>query len=286
MTDNSIVGSTVGREPSDPKVLKLVPDTGEREDVRIIEALIFASAAPVSERALAEALPGEADIPALLGLLQERYAGRGVTLEKRGSGWAFRTAPDLAYLLERHAVSERRLSRAALETLSIIAYHQPVTRAEIEEIRGVATSKGTLDVLLETGWVRLRGRRRAPGRPVTFGVTEAFLDHFGLESMRDLPGLAELKGAGLLDSDLPPDFVVPQPRGLDGLEASEDPLEDQPQLGDGVPEPEDGFDEAGFVADPLDGADDGDCDEDLDASVDVNSNSAEDETDRPARQTD
>ena len=125
--------------------------------------------------------------------------------------WAFRTAEDLSYLLERYATQERRLSKAALETLSIIAYHQPVTRAEIEEIRGVTTSAGTLDMLMETGWVRLRGRRRAPGRPVTYGTTEAFLSHFGLEGIKDLPGLAELRASGLLDGNLPPDFTVPDP---------------------------------------------------------------------------
>ena len=253
MTDDRDVSAIPAAAGCDDNVIALVPAGGEREDLRIIEALLFASAEPVSERALAEAMPMEADIPALLGLLQARYATRGVNLVKRGGGWAFRTAPDLAYLLERHTVTERRLSRAALETLSIIAYHQPVTRAEIEEIRGVATSKGTLDVLLETGWVRLRGRRRAPGRPVTFGTTETFLDHFGLESVRDLPGLAELKGAGLLDSDLPPNFVVPEPRGLDGLEADEDPLEDDDPL---APDPlVAAFDEAGFVVDPIDDED-------------------------------
>ena len=139
--------------------------------------------------------------------------------------WAFRTAEDLAYLLERYAVQERRLSRAALETLSIIAYHQPVTRAEIEEVRGVTTSVGTLDILLETGWVRLRGRRRAPGRPVTYGTTDSFLSHFGLESIKDLPGLTELRASGLLDGNLPPDFAVPEPTDVADLMPDELPLE-------------------------------------------------------------
>ena len=139
--------------------------------------------------------------------------------------WAFRTAEDLAYLLERFAAQERRLSKAALETLSIIAYHQPVTRAEIEEIRGVTTSVGTLDILLETGWVRLRGRRRAPGRPVTYGTTNSFLSHFGLEGIKDLPGLAELRASGLLDGNLPPDFTVPDPTDLASLMPDELPLE-------------------------------------------------------------
>jgi segregation and condensation protein B len=140
--------------------------------------------------------------------------------------WAFRTAEDLGFLLERHAVEERRLSRAALETMAIIAYHQPVTRAEIEEIRGVHTSKGTIDVLLETGWIRPRGRRRAPGKPITYGTTDAFLSHFQLDAVKDLPGLAELKGAGLLDSSLPPDFKVPEPTDVAALMPDELPLEE------------------------------------------------------------
>ena len=139
--------------------------------------------------------------------------------------WCYRTAEDLGYLLERHALEERRLSRAALETLSIIAYHQPVTRAEIEEIRGVTTSKGTLDVLMETNWIRPRGRRRAPGKPVTYGTTEDFLIHFGLDGIKDLPGLAELKGAGLLDSNLPPGFAVPEPTDVAALMPDELPLD-------------------------------------------------------------
>jgi len=142
-----------------------------------------------------------------------------------GGRWTFRTAHDLAPLLERHAVEERRLSKAALETLAIIAYHQPVTRAEIEEIRGVSTSKGTLDVLMETGWIRPRGRRRAPGKPITYGTTRAFLEHFCLDDIKDLPGLAELKGAGLLDANLPPGFTVPEPSEVNGLLADELPLD-------------------------------------------------------------
>ena len=139
--------------------------------------------------------------------------------------WTFRTAEDLSYLLERHATEQRRLSKAALETLAIIAYHQPVTRAEIEDIRGVAASAGTLDVLMEIGWVRPRGRRRAPGRPITYGTTDEFLVHFGLESIKDLPGLAELKGSGLLENNLPPDFTVPEPTDSAALMADELPLE-------------------------------------------------------------
>ena len=153
---------------------------------------------------------------------------------------AFRTAEDLSYLLERHAVEERRLSKAALETLAIVAYHQPVTRSEIEEIRGVETSKGTLDILLETGWIRPRGRRRAPGKPLTYGTTEAFLDHFSLDAIKDLPGLSELKGAGLLDANLPPDFMVPSPSDVAKLMPDELPLEDEPDTQEELPldEPE------------------------------------------------
>ena len=162
---------------------------------------------------------------ALLTELQGFYASRGINLVKVAGKWAFRTAEDLSYLLERHATEQRRLSKAAMETLAIIAYHQPVTRAEIEEIRGVVASAGTLDVLMEIGWVRPRGRRRAPGRPITYGTTEEFLDHFGLDAIKDLPGLAELKGSGLLDSNLPPDFTVPEPTDTAALMPDELPLD-------------------------------------------------------------
>jgi segregation and condensation protein B len=157
--------------------------------------------------------------------LQNEYAARGVNLVRVAGKWTLRTASDLAWLLTREALVSRKLSRAAIETLSIVAYHQPVTRAEIEEIRGVTTSKGTLDVLLETGWVRLRGRRKAPGRPVTYGTTEAFLSHFGLEALADLPGLDELKGAGLIEGSLPADFGVPVPSDDPALREDEEPLE-------------------------------------------------------------
>src|SRR4030095_2362335 len=171
-------------------------------------------------------------ISGLLRELQQAYAERGVNLVQVAGKWQFRTAGDLSFLLSRDAVEQRRLSRAALETLAIIAYHQPVTRAEIEEIRGVSTSKGTLDVLLETGWIKLRGRRRAPGRPVTYGTTEAFLAHFGFDQIADLPGLNELKGAGLLDSNLPPGFSLPNPNDAPDLREDEEPLEDEPLAGD------------------------------------------------------
>src|SRR4051812_38355085 len=178
-------------------VMSLSPDS-ERLHLRMLEALLFAAAEPLPESEIAARLPDDADVGALLRELQAAYAGRGVNLRKVEDRWAFRTADDLAFVLKRDVTEQRKLSRAALETLSIIAYHQPVTRAEIEEIRGVAVSPGTLDVLLEAGWVRLRGRRRTPGRPVTFGTTPQFLDHFGLEAVSDLPGMAELKAAGLL----------------------------------------------------------------------------------------
>ncbi len=167
--------------------------------LRMLEALLFASAEPLSEEELSSRLPEGTDIHPLLSELQTAYAGRGVNLRQVERRWAFRTAEDLAFALRREVVEQKKLSRAAVETLAIIAYHQPATRAEIEDIRGVAISRGTLDVLMEAGWVRLRGRRRSPGRPVTFGTTPEFLDHFGLEAITDLPGLADLKAAGLLD---------------------------------------------------------------------------------------
>ena len=207
-----------------------------QENLRIIEALLFAASTPLDEATLARPLPPGTDVKAVLEALQQGYIGRGISLNRVGGKWAFRTAEDLSYLLERHAVEERKLSKAALETLAIIAYHQPVTRAEVEEIRGVSTSKGTIDVLLETGWIRPRGRRRAPGRPVTYGTTEGFLDHFGLEAIKDLPGLAELKGAGLLDGNLPPGFAVPEPTDVAALMPDELPLEDAADDEDGSQE--------------------------------------------------
>ena len=166
------------------------------EELRILEALLFAAEAPLDEKVLAKRLPAGVDVRALLTQLQKEYEPRGVNLVRVAGKWTLRTAGDLAWLLTHESTVTRKLSRAAIETLSIVAYHQPVTRAEIEEIRGVTTSKGTLDVLLETGWIRLRGRRKAPGRPVTYGTTEAFLSHFGLEALTDLPGLDELQGLG------------------------------------------------------------------------------------------
>lgn len=198
-----------------------------QEVKRMVEAIVFASAEPVSERLIADRLPDGADIDAALEALRSEYEMRGVNLVRVADSWAFRTASDLSFLMNRNAVQQRKLSRAALEMLAVIAYHQPVTRAEIEEIRGVETSKGTLDILLETGWVKMRGRRRTPGRPVTYGTSTEFLDHFGLEELRDLPGIEELKGAGLLSPRMPSNFSVPQPStDPDTLTEDEDPLTD------------------------------------------------------------
>lgn len=192
--------------------------------LRILEALLFASKEPLDANSLLAYLGEGADVAALLLELQSRYASRGVNLVRRADKWAFRTAEDLGFLLRREEQETRPLSRAALETLAIIAYHQPATRAEIEEVRGVATGKGTIDLLLEAGWIRMRGRRRTPGRPVTYGTTEAFLDHFGLEALGDLPGLDELKGSGLLSNRLPPSLQIPLP--FEGaLRDDEEPLE-------------------------------------------------------------
>jgi len=195
-----------------------------REAERIAEALIFASAMPVSETYIRDRLPGGIDVRALMLRLRQDYAGRGVNLVQADDAWAFRTAADLSFFIRRDENEVRKLSRAALEVLSIVAYHQPVTRAEIEDIRGVQTSKGTLDVLMEAGWVRFRGRRRTPGRPVTLGTTRDFLDHFGLEELRDLPGLEELKGAGLLSGRIPANFNMPSPVMSDELTEDEDPI--------------------------------------------------------------
>lgn len=196
----------------------------EREAERIAEALVFASAEPVSENFIAERLPREMDVGALMRRLRTAYEGRGVILVQVGGNWAFRTAGDLSFVIRSEDKEPRKLSRAALEVLAIIAYHQPVTRAEIEEIRGVQTSRGTLDVLMEAGWVRFRGRRRSPGRPVTIGTTVDFLDHFGLEELRDLPGIDELKGAGLLSGRIPSNFGIPLPMMSDELTEDEDPI--------------------------------------------------------------
>ncbi|MBM7326249.1 SMC-Scp complex subunit ScpB [Agrobacterium sp. CMT1] len=224
MTDNdetaeaTIATDGVGLEPT------VFSERQLKEAERIAEALVFASAEPVSPGFIAERLPRGMDVDAVLQRLKAAYAGRGVNLVQVGGQWAFRTAGDLSFVIRAEEKEPKKLSRAALEVLAIIAYHQPVTRAEIEEIRGVQTSRGTLDVLMEAGWVRFRGRRRTPGRPVTIGTTVEFLDHFGLEELRDLPGLEELKGAGLLSGRIPSNFGVPLPMMSDELREDEDPI--------------------------------------------------------------
>ena len=197
-----------------------------RDAIRMAEALIFAAPEPLSEAELARRLPEATDLTAVLAALRQDYADRGIVLQRVGRAWTFRSAPDLGWLLAPGRPAPRKLSRAALETLAIVAYHQPVTRAEIEDIRGVAVSKGTMDVLIESEWVRLRGRRRSPGRPVTYGTTEAFLLNFGLESIADLPGLDELRATGLFDGRLPAGFSVPKPHDDGDLTADEEPLDE------------------------------------------------------------
>ncbi|MDQ0512303.1 SMC-Scp complex subunit ScpB [Ancylobacter amanitiformis] len=218
--------------------------------LRLVEAMLFAAGEPLDEATLMARLPEGADVRALLAELAADYAPRGVNLVRVAGKWMLRTAPDLGFLLARDKPEPRRLSRAALETLAIIAYHQPATRAEIEEIRGVSTNKGTLDVLLAAGWVRLRGRRRSPGRPVTYGTTETFLVHFGLDSIRDLPGLDELRGTGLIDARVSAGLTVPLPNDDAALQDDEDPLEPDFDLSlapepDSEPEGEEGGDEPG-----------------------------------------
>lgn len=195
------------------------------EEMRLLEALLFAAGQPLDEAQLARRMPNGVNVKEALAALKAEYATRGVNLVKVGKKWMFRTADDLSWLLTKETIETRKLSRAAVETLAIVAYHQPVTRAEIEEIRGIATAAGTLDVLLRTGWIRPRGRRKAPGRPITYGTTDDFLTHFGLEAVGDLPGLDELKGAGLLEGNLPPGFAVPMPSDDTTLRDDEDPLE-------------------------------------------------------------
>ena len=210
--------------PEDAESGTIVDPRRLHEAARIAEALVFASVGPVPTAYIAERLPRGVDVLHVMRELKALYAGRGVNLIQMDDAFAFRTAPDLSFVIRTDETEVRKLSRAALEVLSIIAYHQPVTRAEIEDLRGVQTSKGTLDVLMEAGWVRFRGRRRSPGRPVTFGTTRDFLDHFGLEDLRDLPGLEELKGAGLLSGRIPSNFQVPMPLGEDELAEDEDPI--------------------------------------------------------------
>jgi segregation and condensation protein B len=212
----------------EPDIEAVTAEPGEAgiidaEHLRMLEAVLFAASAPLDEKSLSTWLPRGADLAALLAELQQAYERRGVNLVRVAEKWQFRTAPDLGFLLRREQTEQKRLSRAGIETLAIIAYHQPVTRAEIEDIRGVALSKGTVDTLMEIGWVRIRGRKRTPGRPVTYGTTDAFLVHFGLDNINHLPGVDELKAAGFLDAVPPAGLDVPSPTAE--LAADEDPYE-------------------------------------------------------------
>jgi segregation and condensation protein B len=209
--------------------------TANPEHLRMIEALLFAASEPLDQKALSTSLPEGADVPALLAALEEIYQKRGVNLCRVAGKYQFRTASDLAFLLRKEQPEQKRLSKAAIESLAIIAYHQPVTRAEMEDIRGVAMSKGTIDMLMEIGWIKIRGRKRTPGRPVTYGTTDAFLIQFGLESVAHLPGLDELKAAGFLEAMPPSGFDVPNPS--DALGPDEDPYtgEEPDDLATGSP---------------------------------------------------
>jgi segregation and condensation protein B len=206
-------------------VVMVHPNMDRDQHLRIIEAMLFAATEPVAPAKLLELLPQGTDVQSLLDDLTTNYQNRGVNLVQIAGNYMLRTAPEVAFVLRRETVQQKKLTKAGLETLSIVAYHQPVTRAEIEDIRGVAISKGTLDILLDMGWVRMRGRRKTPGRPVTYGTTDAFLRHFGLNEITDLPGLHELKAAGLLEGNLPPGFDMPLPQMSEELAEDEDPLD-------------------------------------------------------------
>ena len=228
MTDDG-KGSPRSKDLSDDEFEALAKEA-RHQIKRMVEALLFASAEPLSTADIAARLPDRVDVAAILEQLKDDYKTRGVNLIVVNDKWLFRTAKDLSFMMQAEAIEPRKLSRAALETLAIIAYHQPVTRADIEQIRGVSVARGTLDVLLQTEWVRVRGRRRVPGRPVTYGTSEKFLMHFDLTSIQDLPGLEELKGAGMLDSALPPAFSMPSPDDNEDLADDEEPLEDNYEL--------------------------------------------------------
>jgi segregation and condensation protein B len=220
-------------------VVSMHPRLDRDQHLRIVEAMLFAATEPLSLAKLCTFLPEGTDVLSLIGDLQTNYANRGVNLVQVAGDYMLRTSSDVAFVLRRETVQQKKLTKAGLETLSIVAYHQPVTRADIEDIRGVAISKGTLDTLLDIGWVRMRGRRKTPGRPVTYGTTDGFLRHFGLNEITDLPGLQELKAAGLLEGNLPPGFDMPLPNMSDALAEDEDPLdgtEVQPPLEMHLPE--------------------------------------------------
>ncbi len=215
----------IDAEINSDSVIAIHPAIERAQSLRIIEAMLFAAKEPLAITDFIEFLPTGVDIHALLEDLSANYSNRGVHIIQIAGKYSLRTAIDLGDILRREKTEQKRLTKAALETLAIVAYHQPVTRAEIEDIRGVAISKGTLDKLLEIGWVKMRGRRKTPGRPITYGTTEDFLSHFNLNELTDLPGLQELKAAGLLDGTMPPGFDVPMPKLGDDLTADEEPLD-------------------------------------------------------------
>lgn len=231
MSQNRVEKAATGIEDGVIQITERLRKQGDApmidQELRLLEALLFAAVEPIDIETLRERMPDGSDVGALLARLALDYQGRGINLIRVAGRWRFQTAADLEMLLVDIKEAPKKLSRAALETMAIIAYHQPVTRAEIEDVRGVAVSKGTIDVLMELGWVRLRGRRRTPGRPVTYGTTEAFLAHFNLETIGDLPGHEDLKAAGLLDPRLPKNFEMPSPMMPDGLTDDEAPLEDE-----------------------------------------------------------
>ncbi|MEM6666501.1 MAG: SMC-Scp complex subunit ScpB [Pseudomonadota bacterium] len=220
----------VGRDEAEATPTALFSEHEAHQHLRVLEAILFAADQPLRLDQIATRFPPDTDVAALIEALRGFYANRGVNLTSVADGFAMRTAPDLAPHLQVHVEEPKKLSRAAMETLSIIAYHQPVTRAEIEDIRGVSLSRGSLDALLAAGWVRLRGRRRTPGRPVTYGTTPGFLDHFGLASIKDLPGIEDLKGAGFLDQRIPSHISVPIPNDDEVLTDDEDPLDPDDEL--------------------------------------------------------
>ncbi|MFS4582811.1 SMC-Scp complex subunit ScpB [Phaeobacter sp. C3_T13_0] len=223
MDDPSLTSGDISGQTQGPDTESLFDAPPMAEQERMVEAVLFASTEPVTVRDLEARMPHGCEPGTALELLRKRYDGRGVHIVRVGDAWALRTAADLGFLMQKETVETRKLSRAAIETLAIIAYHQPVTRAEIEEVRGVSVSRGTIDQLLEMDWIRLGRRKMTPGRPVTFVVTPVFLDHFGLESARDLPGLKELRAAGLLENRPPPGSLP-----IGGRDTDE--VEEQPEL--------------------------------------------------------
>lgn len=207
------------------EIVMLHPRLDRDQHLRIVEAMLFAATEPLGIEKIAAFLPTGTDVQALMDDLASNYRNRGVNLVQIAGSYMLRTSPEVSFVLRRETVQQKKLTKAGLETLAIVAYHQPVTRADIEDIRGVAISKGTLDILLDIGWVRMRGRRKTPGRPVTYGTTDAFMRHFGLNEITDLPGLNELKAAGLLEGRLPPGFDMPLPNMSEELADDEDPLD-------------------------------------------------------------